>query len=39
MFERLNYLYHTGKLIVEQLDIAVSKSWITVEQKGQIVAV
>lgn len=39
MFERLNYLYHAGKLIVEQLDIAVSREWITVEQKSQIIAV
>ncbi len=38
MFERLNYLYHAGKLIVEQLDVAVSRGWITVEQKAQIIA-
>ncbi len=36
MFERLNYLYHAGKLTAEQLDIAVSKEWITAEQKTEI---
>lgn len=36
MFERLNYLYHASKLTAEQLDIAVSKSWITAEQKAEI---
>ena len=39
MFERLNYLYHSGKLTEVQLDIAVSKGWITVEQKQQIITV
>ncbi len=28
MFERLNYLYHAGKITAEQLDRAVSKAWI-----------
>ncbi len=37
MFERLNYLYHAGKLTTEQLDIAVSKAWITAQQKTEIV--
>nr|WP_117407514.1 XkdX family protein [Ruminiclostridium cellobioparum] len=36
MFERLNYLYHAEKLTAEQLDIAVSKSWITTEQRLEI---
>lgn len=38
MFERLNYLYHAGKLTAEQLDIAVSKAWITADQKTEIIA-
>lgn len=37
MFERLNYLYHAGQLTAEQLDIAVSKAWITSEQKSEII--
>jgi hypothetical protein len=37
MFERLKYLYETNKLNVEQLGVAVSKGWITTEQKEQIV--
>jgi hypothetical protein len=36
MFERLKYLYESGKLSVEQLDVAVSKEWINVEQKELI---
>lgn len=36
MFERLSYLYRAGKLTAEQLDIAVSKAWITAEQKTEI---
>lgn len=36
MFERLKYLYNSGKLTAEQLDIAVSKAWITAEQKAEI---
>jgi hypothetical protein len=37
MFERLKYLYESGKLKVEQLDVAVSKGWINADQKNQIV--
>lgn len=37
MLERLKYLYESGKLTELQLDVAISKSWITTEQKGQIV--
>lgn len=37
MFERLNYLYHAGKLTAVQLGIAVSKAWITAEQKIEII--
>ncbi|WP_081741809.1 XkdX family protein [Ruminiclostridium josui] len=37
MFERLSYLYNTGKITKGQLDIAVSKGWITVEEKTQII--
>lgn len=36
MFERLKYLYSEGKLKYEQLDIAVSKGWITCNQKAEI---
>ena len=36
MFERLKYLYESGKLTEIQLDVAVSKGWINTEQKGQI---
>lgn len=39
MFERLQYLYSVGKLNVDQLDVAVSKGWITEAQKQDIVAV
>ncbi len=38
MFERLNYLYKVGKLIEAQLVLAVSKGWITEEQKTEILA-
>ncbi len=38
MFERLNYLYKAGKLTDLQLDVAVSKGWISEDQKQQIVA-
>ncbi|MHB8065014.1 MAG: XkdX family protein [Ruminiclostridium sp.] len=37
MFERLSYLYSIGKLTVEQIDAAVSKGWITAEQKTEII--
>lgn len=37
MFERLNYLYHVGKITAEQLEAAVSKAWITTEQEIDII--
>lgn len=37
MFERLKYLYSSKKLTIEQLKIAVSKGWITNEQKSEMV--
>ncbi|EPR07665.1 XkdX family protein [Ruminiclostridium papyrosolvens] len=37
MFERLHYLYNIGKLTAEQLGIAVSKGWITAEEKSKII--
>ena len=37
MFERLKYLYDNGKLTELQLDVAVSKAWITKEQKQQLI--
>lgn len=37
MFERLNYLYGIGKLTETQVEIAVSKGWITEEQKQEII--
>ncbi|EGD46722.1 hypothetical protein Cpap_1260 [Ruminiclostridium papyrosolvens DSM 2782] len=37
MFERLNYLYSIEKVTAEQLDIAVSKGWITAEGKMKII--
>ncbi len=36
MFERLNYLYKANELTEKQLNIAVSKGWITEAQKAQI---
>ncbi|VUZ28547.1 Uncharacterised protein [Acetobacterium wieringae] len=38
MYERLLYLYQSGRLTAAQLDIAVSKGWITTEQKAEIIA-
>ncbi len=37
MFERLNYLHKTNELSEKQLDIAVSKGWITESQKADII--
>ncbi|EPR12307.1 XkdX family protein [Ruminiclostridium papyrosolvens] len=37
MFERLSYLYKAGRLTAEQLNIAVSKGWITEAQKAQLI--
>ncbi len=37
MFERLSFLYNTGKITSGQLDIAVSKGWITADEKKKII--
>ena len=37
MFERLNYLHKANELTEKQLDIAVSKGWITEDQKAEII--
>lgn len=37
MFERLLFLYVQNRLNVEQLEVAVSKTWITENQKQEIV--
>lgn len=37
MFERLLFLYNQGRLNMQQLEIAVSKTWITEEQKQEII--
>lgn len=37
MFERLKYLYSQGLLTIQQLDLAITKGWITEEQKLDIV--
>lgn len=36
MYETLKRLYQNGRISVEKLEIAVSKGWITEEQKKQI---
>ena len=38
MFERLKFLYNQGRLTTEQLEVAVSKGWITEEQKQGIIS-
>ncbi|MGG7152329.1 XkdX family protein [Clostridium neonatale] len=38
MFERLLFLFKQGRLNSEQLEVAVSKTWITEEQKQEIIA-
>lgn len=38
MFERLKRLYKEGKITIEDLDNAVSKGWITEEQKELIIS-
>ncbi len=38
MFERLKALYLEGKLTDAQLELAVTKGWITEEQKLEIIA-
>lgn len=37
MFERLLFLFKKERLNEEQLEVAVSKSWITEEQKQEII--
>lgn len=37
MFERLNFLYEQKRLTIEQLEVAVSKNWITKEEKSEII--
>ncbi len=37
MFERLKFLYRTGKISFEKLDKAISFGWITEAQKAQII--
>ena len=39
MFERLSYLYKENELTEKQLDIAVSKGWITEKQKAEIITI
>ena len=36
--ERLKYLYQIGRVTAMQLEIAVSKGWITAEQKAEIIS-
>lgn len=37
MYERLLFLFKEERLNVEQLEVAVSKGWITEEQKQEII--
>lgn len=37
MYERLLFLYKQGRLNSEQLEVAVSKTWISEEQKQEII--
>lgn len=37
MFERLNYLHKANGVTEKQLDIAVSKGWISEDQKAKII--
>lgn len=37
MFERLSFLFKQERLSEQQLEIAVSKTWITEEQKQEII--
>ena len=39
MFERLKLLYDAGRITETHLDVAVSKGWITVAQKEEIMEV
>lgn len=38
MYDRLLFLFSQGRLTEEQLTVAVSKAWITEEQKREIIA-
>lgn len=38
MYERLLYLYNQNRLNDEQLEVAVSKGWISKEEKSSIIA-
>lgn len=38
MYERLLFLFKQGRLNEAQLEIAVSKNWISEEQKQEIIA-
>ena len=37
MFERLSFLFKQERLSEQQLEIAVSKTWITEKQKQEII--
>lgn len=37
MYERLLYLFKDGRLTTKHLDVAVSKGWISEEQKTEII--
>lgn len=37
MFNRLKRLYQEGKIGVTELDTAITKGWITEEQKAEII--
>lgn len=38
MYERLQYLYEQKRLTDVQLEVAVSKTWITESQKAEIIS-
>ena len=38
MYETLRRLYRAGRLTEAQLDTAVTRGWITAEQRDQIIA-
>ena len=38
MFQRLKTLYGAGRINEAMLDVAVSKGWITLEEKDTIIA-
>lgn len=37
MYDRLKYLYESGRINEAQLAVAVSKGWITEQQKNEII--